>query len=110
MRLRTLPTLLCLATLYAQSARTPAFEDYPVANRYRGKPATPQFGGAQLPDTDQRARDSIEIQAEDGPNFAGHFTIAHWSCASGCFRIVVIDTPSGKLFRDMPFTTFDIGY
>src|SRR5258706_8054726 len=110
MRLRTLPALICLAALYAQSDRLPAFEDHPVANRYRGKPAVQHWSGSGLPDSDARARETVEIQAEDGPNFAGHFTIARWSCDTGCFRIVVIDTPTGKLFRDMPFATLDIGY
>jgi len=110
MRLRILPVLVCLAMLYAQSDRLPAFDDYPVATRYRGKPAVPHWSGSQLPDSDQRARETVEIQAEDGPNFAGHFTIARWGCDTGCFRIVVIDTPTGKLFRDMPFSTLDIGY
>src|SRR5947208_2187184 len=110
MRLRILPLLVGLATLYAQVDRLPAFDDYAVGARYRGKAAPPQFGGSQLPDSDQRARETIEVQAEDGPNFAGHFTIARWGCDTGCFRMVVIDAPTGKLFRDMPFKTLDIGY
>lgn len=110
MRLRTLPALMCLATVYAQNPRLPVFEDYPVANRYRGKPAVPQFGSSGLPDSDARARETVEIEAETGPNFAGHYTIARWGCDTGCFRIVVIDTPTGRVFRDMPFTTLDIGY
>jgi hypothetical protein len=110
MRLRTLLTLACLATLAAQTTQLPAFDDLPVPNRFRGQAAPPRFEGKQPPDSDQRARETIEIQAQDGPNFAGHFTIAHWSCDSGCFRIVVIDAPTGKIFREMPFTTLDIGY
>jgi hypothetical protein len=99
-----------LAALIAQTTTAPVFDDYPAPARYRGRPAAPQFGGSKPPDSDQRARETIEIQAEDGPNFAGHFTVAHWSCDSGCFQIVVIDAPTGKLYRDMPFTTLDIGY
>src|SRR5882724_818456 len=110
MRCRTIPILLCLVTLYAQGDRLPAFEDHPVANRYHGKPAVPQWSGSGLPDSEARARETVEIEAETGPNFAGHFTIARWGCDTGCFRIVVIDTPTGRLFRDMPFATLDIGY
>ena len=109
MRLRTLLCFTCLA-VSAQTPRAPAFEDYPVANRYRGKPLAPKFGGPQLPDSNERARETVELQAEDGPNFAGHFTIAHWSCDTGCFQIVVIDAMNGRLYRDMPFSTLDIGY
>ena len=110
MRLRTLAALLCLSTLSAQPARTPAFDDYPAAARWRGKPAAPKFDAKALPDSDARARDTVEIQAEDGPNFAGRFTLARWSCDTGCFRFVVIDAPTGRIFRDMPFATLDIGY
>jgi hypothetical protein len=110
MRLPTLAVLIAIWTLPAQPARTPAFEDYPAAARWRGKPAVPRFDGKTLPDSDARARESVELQAEDGPNFAGRFTLARWGCDTGCFRIVVIDAPTGKLFRDMPFATLDIGY
>jgi hypothetical protein len=110
MRLSTVIALAGMAALLAQTSAAPAFDEYPAPARYRGKPAVPRFGGDKPPDSDQRARETIEIQAEDGPNFAGHFTIARWSCDTGCFQIVVIDTPTGRLYRDMPFRTLDIGY
>jgi hypothetical protein len=110
MRLRTLAALICLTTLHAQSASTPAFDNYPAPARWRGKPAAPRFDAKALPDSDARARETVEVQAEDGPNFAGRYTLARWSCDTGCFRIVVIDAPTGRLFREMPFATLDIGY
>jgi hypothetical protein len=110
MRLRTLLALFWFSTLSAQSARTPSFEDYPATARWRGKPAAPRFDSKEASDLDARARDTIELQAEDGPNFAGHFTVAHWSCDTGCFRILVIDAPTGRMFREMPFAALDIGY
>ena len=110
MLLRIPAALLVLATLSAQSANVPAFEDFPVATRWHGKPAAPQFDGKGLPDSDARARETVELSAEDGPNFAGRFTVTRWGCGTGCFRIVVIDAPTGRIFRDMPFATLDIGY
>lgn len=109
MRPRSLAALVILTTLSAQSARPPAFDDYPAA-RWRGKAAPPRFDGTGLPDSDPRARESVEVRAADGPNFAGRFTLSHWACGTGCFRIVVIDAPTGRIFRDMPFATLDIGY
>ena len=108
--MRLFSTLLAFAALYSQTDRPPAFEDYPAGEHYRGKPAVPQFGGAQMPDTDERARERIEIEAESGPNFAARYTLAHWACGTGCFSILVIDTPTGKILRKMPFATLDIGY
>ena len=49
-------------TFYKGVDQLPAFEDYPVANRYRGKPAVPRFGAGGLPDSDARARESVEVQ------------------------------------------------
>jgi hypothetical protein len=111
MHLRYSLVLLLLTALYGQTAApTPAFEDYPVAARWRGKPAAVKFDSKGLPDSDPRAREIVELAAEDGPNFAGRFTLARWGCATGCFRMVVIDAPTGRVFRDMPFATLDIGY
>jgi hypothetical protein len=110
MHLRLSSALLLLATLYGQSASAPAFEDHPVTARWRGKPAAVKFDAKSLPDSDPRAREIVELAAEDGPNFAGRFTLARWGCATGCFRIVVIDAPTGRIFREMPFATLDIGY
>jgi hypothetical protein len=100
MNLRISSAFLLLAALYGQNAAAPAFEDYPVATRWRGKPATVKFDGKGLPDSDARAREIVELAAEDGPNFAGRFTLARWGCATGCFRMVVIDAPTGRVVAE----------
>jgi hypothetical protein len=63
-----------------------------------------------MPDSDQRARERIEVEAEAGPNFAARYTLAHWACGTGCFSLLVIDTATGAIYRDMPFASVDIGY
>jgi hypothetical protein len=106
MLLRLLAPLTVLTALSAQTVRTPAFEDFPAGARWHGKPAPPQFDNRWSP----RERESIEIQAEDGPNFAGRFTLVRWSCDTGCFRVAVIEAPTGRIFHEMPFAMLDIGY
>jgi hypothetical protein len=51
---------------------------------------------------------SVEIDAQQGPNFAGRYTIASWSCGSGCFSMVVIDATTGTIYRHAPFGTLQI--
>ena len=43
------------------------------------------------------------FDAERGPNFAGHYTLAIWTCGSGCSSVAVVDSLTGKLYRGMPF-------
>ena len=34
---------------------------------------------------------------KDGPNFAGHYTVATWGCGSGCQNSAVIDNETGEI-------------
>src|SRR5690242_14156178 len=90
--------VLCwCACALAQAPKIPRFQDYPVKTRFTGEPAKPQFTnpkewspgrpdaeGDLFPDADGRYRGSVELDAAQGPNFAGHYTIAKWSCGTGC--------------------------
>jgi hypothetical protein len=109
--------LLGITTLGMQG-RLPSFTDYPVGQIFRGAPAKPQFtkpaelptdyiphSDDLLPDSDLRYRQTTEENAAAGPNFAGRYTIAEWSCGSGCSSFVVIDSITGKLYRAAPYGT-----
>ncbi len=100
---------------------TPKFEDYRVNQTFTGKPAKPRFThpaelpadgklgpNSLLPDADPRYRESTELYAEHGPNFAGRYTIARWSCGTGCSSMIVIDAKTGHLYREAPYGTLDI--
>lgn len=101
--------------------KSPSFKDYPVRTIFHGTPAKPDFTNPAtlpekpgygptdlLPDADPRYRGSVEIDAHSGPNFAGSFTIAQWSCGSECSSMVVVGTANGHLYRDVPFGTLEI--
>ena len=73
------------------------FEDFKVKVTFKGIPAKPRFTapaelspnqqeseGNLLPDADERYRGSVEVDATRGPNFAGRYTIAKWSCGTSC--------------------------
>jgi hypothetical protein len=108
------------ALLLAQVARDrlPVFMDYKVDARFQGAPAKPRFTNPpelrpnhrisdddSLPDSDERYRGSVSLDARQGPNFAGQYTIAQWSCGTSCSSSVVVDERTGRLFRDTPYGT-----
>jgi hypothetical protein len=110
----------CAALLLAQVARDrlPGFADYKVNARFHGVPAKPRFTSPQelrpnrrasnddrLPDLDERYRESVILDAQQGPNFAGRYTIAQWSCGTSCSSGVVVDARTGQLYRDLPYGT-----
>ncbi len=37
--------------------------------------------------------------AQQGPNFAGHYTLVRWGCGSGCIEMAIVDAKSGRVFH-----------
>lgn len=100
---------LCAAAI-AATVDVPKFWDYPATPVYRGLPAAPRFrpGEDLYPNGGGHFRSGVEFDAAGGPNFAGHYTIAQWTCGTGCTQMVVVDTQNGRIFREMPYETLDI--
>ncbi len=93
--------LLVSATTGAQSvgqssgtADAWAFQRYPVAIDFRGKPAEPLL----VTPREHAYRTVIRAAARKGPNFAGHYTLAQWGCGSPCLGFVIIDARSGAIY------------
>jgi hypothetical protein len=40
----------------------------------------------------------LRLGSQEGPNFAGHFTVITWGCGSPCHTTVVVDAKSGRVF------------
>jgi hypothetical protein len=75
----------------AQQQYPPRFEDLPVIEKYRGKPAPVKL-------TSQRAktfRTMIRDNTKQGVNFAGHYIAATWGCGSDCWSFAIIDARTG---------------
>ena len=78
-------------------AGAPRFEDYPAGPPFRGTPAPPRLLSREA----RLFRTVIRRAAADGPDFAGHFTVAAWGCGSSCMSGAVVDARSGRvLFPD----------
>jgi hypothetical protein len=95
-----------LAFLLAQVANSPkpslpAFKDFPVSDVFHGTPAQPIL----KTDNPRKFRTRIGEAAKQGPNFAGHYTIARWRCGSDCISFVVVDAAKGGVY-DAPFPFF----
>jgi hypothetical protein len=71
-----------------------SFSNYPAAAHFSGKPAQPLL----VTPRERNFRTAIQTQASSGPNFAGHFTLAHWGCGSPCLSFVIIDAASGAIY------------
>jgi hypothetical protein len=94
------PLWLCLL---AAAGEIPAFEQFKVQEKFTGKPATPILR-TRLQLT---FRTRIREAAQDGPNFAGHYTLAEWGCGAGCVSMALVDNKTGRTF-DGPFNL--LGY
>lgn len=43
-------------------------------------------------------RTKITEGAQEGPNFAGHYTITTWGCGTGCVQFAIINAKTGDVF------------
>jgi hypothetical protein len=77
------------------AAARPAFEEYP---------ASPIFPGRAAPvDLDSHPsarmfRTRLRKGAEQGPNFAGHYTVVTWGCGTNCQTVAIVDSIDGRVF------------
>ncbi|HEY1211289.1 MAG TPA: hypothetical protein VGE85_18130 [Terracidiphilus sp.] len=70
------------------------FEHYPAVADFSGSPAKPLL----ITPHEHAFRTMIRTQALNGPNFAGHYTVAKWGCGSPCLSFVIIDAKSGAIY------------
>jgi len=71
----------------------PRFEDYPAFEKLTGKPVAPII-------TSPRARlyrTEIRGDVQEGPNFAGRYTVARWGCSSTCVGFAIVDARTGAV-------------
>lgn len=71
-----------------------SFQHYQAVADFKSVPAKPVL----ITPRSHANRTQIRTQAANGPNFAGHFTLAKWGCGSPCLAFVIIDARSGTVY------------
>lgn len=61
-----------------------------------GRPARVQLRTAR----DRAYRSRLRWTAQNGPVFAGHYTIGVWGCGAGCRQLAIVDIRSGRVHWD----------
>ncbi len=86
--------ILCTGLAAARPKAFPRFEDFAVTGKFTGQPAPPKLTQPRA----RRYRSEIRDRVSNGPNFAGHYTLAYWSCSPGCVAFAVVDARTGRLY------------
>lgn len=72
------------------------FRDFHVAVPAPRTPAAPVLDSNDA----KMFRTVLRAAAAQGPNFAGHYTVAVWGCGSSCSDFVIVDAVSGRVTFD----------
>ena len=111
--------LLASFAILSASAQNPAehlprFEDYPVAEVFKGKPAPPVLNTPEERKLEAVIGDGVnkgwgvfdgatgQEFRRPGPNFAGHYVLLNFGCGSTdstCLGAPIIDAKTGRVYR-----------
>ena len=83
------------------------FEDYPVAEIYKGEIAEVDFESYPAA---YEFRTRITEGAKEGPNFAGQYTVVTWGCGSSCGISAIVNSKTGKIVHFGLYSFADIIY
>jgi hypothetical protein len=87
--------LLLLQGWQMPAALASRFNQFPADEVFHGMPASPVLARPE----ERRFRTMIRLGAKEGPNFAGHYTVAEWGCGTECFQAVIVDAKTGKIYK-----------
>jgi hypothetical protein len=99
---------VCLLTgdTLAQQKSLPRFEDFPVREKFVGKPAPVKLLSRKA----RTFRTALRRGAKTSPNFAGHYMIAFWGCGPmACGGFGIIDARTGNVYFT-PIETVSLAY
>ncbi|MDQ3649553.1 MAG: hypothetical protein M3458_04590 [Acidobacteriota bacterium] len=83
-------------------SNAPKSKDYPVKQRYVGKPAPVVLESKRA----RLYRSVLREGAKKSANFASHYTVVAWGCGLGAMSMAVIDAKTGKAYFP-PFECVD---
>jgi len=86
---------------------TPSFEEYPTDEIYAGTPTAVDFDA--YPEA-AAFFTAITNGAQEGPNFAGQYTVVSWGCGTSCQSSAIIDAKTGAIAAyDIP-SSYGLAY
>ena len=97
MKTLLLVSLFCFLSVeaFSQTRRPPRFEDYPVKERFRGRPSRINFGSCP---SARRFRTMLRGAVGVRPDFAGHYGVNSWGCGTECVQIGIVNLKNGKVY------------
>ena len=108
--MRLLIAVLCIIfstlTALAQGSATPRFEDYP-ATVFKGRTAALRLNGSKEA---RNFRTRLREGAQQGVNFAGHYTVVQWGCGTACLQVAFIDAKTGAVFFPRELNGFGVWF
>lgn len=87
--------ILFLLQTHPPTKSLPKFEDFRVAEVFKGPRAKPLIETRLA----RLYRTTIRDAAKQGPNFAGRYAVAEWGCGSNCGGMAVIDEKTGNVYE-----------
>lgn len=75
------------------------------AEVFTGEPAEVDF--SSMPEA-YLYRTTIRDQAKEGPNFAGHYTVATWGCGTECEGYAIVDAITGRVVVYESYISFQV--
>lgn len=86
--------------LKKQLVKYDLFTEYRVNDFYKGPLKKPDFKGRDK--AYRKYRTAITYGMQDGPNFAGKYSITSIGCGTGCFFAYIADNQTGKVIGQLP--------
>lgn len=98
--------LLVVSGAFAQTPRTPRFEQYPAKVE---KARVKAIDFKRNPDA-KTFRTRLSEAIREGVNFAGHYVVAGWGCGTGCISGAIIDARTGNVYWPIEFNALSVWY
>jgi hypothetical protein len=84
-----------LTSVQAQTAEPLQFEQFAVSEIYKGTPVAVNLDSH--PEA-RRFRTVLRSGAQEGPNFAGQYTVVMLGCGTSCQSIAIVDAKTGTVY------------
>jgi hypothetical protein len=72
----------------------PAFQDFAVASKMVGSPASPKVSSGRA----HMYRTLLRKEGSKPPNFAGHYRIVTWGCGTCCNEFAIVNSQNGEVY------------